>query len=177
MINFNIDNCALEGINLIEASAGTGKTHNISKLFIRILIEKKYTVDEILVVTFTEAATEELKTRIREELKETIKNMDPGIEETLKRLEYALNNFDEASIFTIHGFCRKILQENAFESSNLFDTELISDQSILLKEIIYDFWRIFTSKESPMFLEYIYKSGIKSDHFYNLIKNYISRPY
>ncbi len=177
MINFNIDNCTLEGINLIESSAGTGKTHNISRLFIRILIEKKYTIDKILVVTFTEAATEELRKRIREELKETIKNFNPDNKETINTLEYALNHFDEVSIFTIHGFCRKILQENAFESSNLFDTELISDQNILLKEIIYDFWRIFTSQESPMFLEYIYKSGIKSENFYNLIKNYISRTY
>ena len=177
MINFNVETCTLDGVNLIEASAGTGKTHNISKLFIRLLVEKKLLIENILVVTFTEAATEELRTRIRNELKDTIKSLNPENKETHEILEYAINNFDESSIFTIHGFCRKVLQENAFESSNLFDTELITDQNILLKDIIDDFWRIFTSNESGIFIEYIYKSGINSDTFFNLIRTNIARPF
>ena len=94
MINFNVETCTLDGVNLIEASAGTGKTHNISKLFIRLLLEKKLLIENILVVTFTEAATEELRARIRNELKDTIKSLNPENKETHGILEYAINNFD-----------------------------------------------------------------------------------
>ena len=70
--NFDLLGSPLEGTNLIEASAGTGKTHTIAGLFLRLVVEKKLPVNEILVVTFTEAATEELKDRIRTTLRETI---------------------------------------------------------------------------------------------------------
>ena len=59
----------LEGVNLIEASAGTGKTYTLTSLYIRLLIEQGLLVDQILVVTFTVAATQELKDRIRQRLK------------------------------------------------------------------------------------------------------------
>ena len=61
---FDVLKSPLEGINLIEASAGTGKTNTISQIYLRLLLEKALTVDQILVVTFTEAATEELRTRV-----------------------------------------------------------------------------------------------------------------
>ncbi|MBW2436845.1 MAG: UvrD-helicase domain-containing protein, partial [Deltaproteobacteria bacterium] len=61
-------NCPLEGINLIEASAGTGKTFTIEGLFLRLICERQLQIDQILVVTFTKAATEELKDRIRSKL-------------------------------------------------------------------------------------------------------------
>lgn len=175
MNDFNINTCSLNGINLIEASAGTGKTHNISRLFLRLFLEKGFNLEEILVVTFTEAATEELRSRIRIELTNAIK--DPENKKFITRLEYALTNFDEASVFTIHGFCRKILKENAFESSGLFETELITDQDIILSDIIDDFFRILLAEESSFFLEYIYKNKITSDYFFFLIKNNISKPF
>ena len=65
---FDLLNAPLEGINLIEASAGTGKTYNIEGLFIRLLLEQQLQIDQILVLTFTNAATEELKERIRHKL-------------------------------------------------------------------------------------------------------------
>ena len=68
--NFDLLFNKLEGTNLIEASAGTGKTFTITGIFVRLLIEKGLTVDQILVVTFTEAATNELKERIRNKLRE-----------------------------------------------------------------------------------------------------------
>ena len=65
-------NSPLEGRNLVEASAGTGKTHTITGLFLRLILEKNLSVNEILVVTFTEAATDELKDRIRRKLREAV---------------------------------------------------------------------------------------------------------
>ena len=124
----------LEGRNLIEASAGTGKTYTIANLYLRLLLETQTDVRNILVVTFTEAATKELRERIRRNLTLAYSGLDLPIEdETVKsildqaslmkspddirsRLRKALVSFDEASIFTIHGFCKRLLHDHSFES-------------------------------------------------------------
>jgi len=168
----------LNGINLIEASAGTGKTYTISTLFIRLLLEKNLTIDKILVVTFTEAATEELRDRIRQRLRDTLlafqhnTSEDKIIAELLSKyadqeqvilsLTNALRSFDEASIFTIHSFCKQMLQDNAFASGVLFDVELITDQSYLLHEIVEDFWRQHFYHASQLFLTYALENGYKT---------------
>jgi exodeoxyribonuclease V beta subunit len=166
----------LQGINLIEASAGTGKTYTITTLFIRLILEKNLTVNNILVVTFTEAATEELRDRIRRRLRETLtafQQEDKSDEvlaglmpqdqaqrrDAIFRLTNALRGFDEASIFTIHSFCRQMLQDNAFESGVLFDTELVSDQSHLLREIVEDFWRQEVYEITQLFTTYLLENG------------------
>jgi len=174
MDQFDIINTPLTGTNLIEASAGTGKTYAISGLFVRLIIESKFTADQILVVTFTKAATDELKERIRKKLMEAkeafIKGagVDSFINELVQktdnhkqaadRLHDALVDFDRASIFTIHGFCQRILHENAFETGSLYDTELITDQNSLLLEIAEDFWRKKLYRESPEFINYVLNS-------------------
>ncbi|MGD8724616.1 MAG: UvrD-helicase domain-containing protein, partial [Desulfobacterales bacterium] len=150
-------NTPLEGINLIEASAGTGKTYTIEGLFLRLILERQFQVDQILVVTFTKAATEELKDRIRTKLLQAEKAFTNGesndklLTALLERMPNpgppialihdALVNFDRAPIFTIHGFCARILFEHAFETANLFDTELVSDPSEWEQEVAEDFWR------------------------------------
>ncbi|HNA62003.1 MAG TPA: UvrD-helicase domain-containing protein, partial [Rhabdochlamydiaceae bacterium] len=88
----------LEPRLFLEASAGTGKTFTIEHLVVRLLQETSVTLEQILVVTFTRAATRELKERIRA-------NLDKSVQ------------FDKAQIFTIHGFCQRLLQEFAFEAS------------------------------------------------------------
>ena len=138
--HFDLLNSPLEGTNLVEASAGTGKTYTIAGLFLRLLLEKNLSVDQILVVTFTEAATGELRDRIRAKLREATRAFTSGGSEdlflnelvqkqqdpagSLQRLEAALYAVDLAAIFTIHGFCLRMLHEKAFESGSLFDTEL-----------------------------------------------------
>ncbi len=148
----------LKGIQLIEASAGTGKTYTITILFLRILLEKNLGVDQILVVTFTNAATEELRARVRKTLRESIDILD-GHPSTNTLLSQVLNNFkaesqktaavlndaltrmDEAAIYTIHGFCQRTLQEHAFESGSCFELEFLESEQELLIQIIQDFWR------------------------------------
>lgn len=145
------------GVRLIEASAGTGKTYTIATLYLRLLLEQKRSVREILVVTFTEAATEELRDRIRSRMREALRLLQDGTgeDETLRELvgrltdpkasiEYLSNELtriDEAAIFTIHGFCQRMLQENAFESGAFFDTEFLTDEGEMLAEVVEDFWR------------------------------------
>jgi exodeoxyribonuclease V beta subunit len=165
----------LKGVFLIEASAGTGKTETVSDIFLRLIVLDKRPVNEILVVTFTEAATDELKNRIIKRLRQgldIIRNplvkddrltplfQNAGDPQDIKtRLNAALTCFDEAAIFTIHGFCHKILQENAFESGFLFDLELSSDQRMVIQEIVEDFWRIQTSRLPELFVRHLMGAG------------------
>ncbi len=166
-------NVELNGINLIEASAGTGKTYTIAILFVRLVLEAHIPVDKILVVTFTEAATGELRDRIRKRLAETLIAFETGKtedellqkllqkypqnthEEASSYLKLAIRGFDEAAIYTIHSFCRRTLQDNAFESGILFDLKLIKDQTELLKQIVEDFWRQHIYSANPLFITYL----------------------
>ncbi|MCL1076091.1 exodeoxyribonuclease V subunit beta [Shewanella dokdonensis] len=153
----------LQGAQLIEASAGTGKTYTISGLYLRLLLgigtAAALTCEQILVVTFTNAATEELRERIRSRIRQAYRaclglpESDPFINEllgqlsheqqplALSRLDLALKSLDEAAIFTIHGFCQRVLSDLAFESSLLFDAEFTLDDSEYLHHAVRDFWR------------------------------------
>jgi exodeoxyribonuclease V beta subunit len=177
MTTFDLFAIPLTGTRLIEASAGTGKTYTIAGLFIRLLLEKGMTVDQILVVTYTQAATEELKTRIRSRIAEARDGFVAGgatddlITAFLERfpdhrrahrlLSDALADFDRAAIFTIHGFCQRILHENAFETGNLYDTELITDTRDLHKEIAEDFWRIHFYTAPAEWVSFAAHNGIR----------------
>ena len=154
---FDLLESPLTGTNLIEASAGTGKTYTLAGLFVRLIVEQQFTVNEILVVTYTEAATEELRDRIRRKLKEVKRALAAGHSDdafcgglldkltdrkTAARLiQEALHDFDQAPIFTIHAFCQRMLRENAFESAAPFDLTLMPDISEIEEEIVQDFWR------------------------------------
>ncbi|MFH1083551.1 MAG: UvrD-helicase domain-containing protein [Pseudomonadota bacterium] len=128
---------------LIEASAGTGKTYTIENLVVRLLREQDdVELENILIVTFTEKAASELKIRIREKLEGELD--DPGHHpETLKKLRVSLDEFDRASIHTIHGFCQTILRDFAFENRTPFQSEVINDAPLyeaLLKEQMRKRW-------------------------------------
>src|SRR6478609_2691172 len=107
---FNAETFPLTGRRLIEASAGTGKTYNIANLYLRLLLGDEQraplTVDQILVVTFTRAATSELRGRIREKIElalQEYRKAENG-SQAARLLNAALVCMDEAAIFTIHGF-------------------------------------------------------------------------
>ncbi|MEE2673771.1 MAG: UvrD-helicase domain-containing protein, partial [Myxococcota bacterium] len=129
---------ALQGTSLVEAGAGTGKTHTIVELFARLLIERRLRVSQILVVTYTVAAAAELRGRIRRRLLELASS--PQSESDLEWLVEALRSFDQAAIFTIHGFCQRALQQHAFEIGRAFESELVSDSRALFTEVAQDFW-------------------------------------
>jgi exodeoxyribonuclease V beta subunit len=174
---FHLPSCPLKGTHLIEADAGTGKTYAIVGLYVRLILERALHVREILVVTFTLAATAELKGRIRSKLREALEALtrqesrddllqallaalsDPARKEACERLREALREFDEAAIFTIHGFCQRMLHEHPFESGVPFDTELVTDQRPLQREIIEDFWRIRFYEAPSVLVEYALGQG------------------
>jgi len=172
----------LYGSRLIEASAGTGKTFTIAMLYVRLVLghgesneidtpgacARPLTPPEILVVTFTDAATKELRERIRARLIEAAEAFreDPGevdpddVDGDLlhalrddyppeqwpacaRRLQLAAEWMDEAAVSTIHGWCNRMLSEHAFDSDSLFSQTLVTDQTELRAEVVRDYWRTY----------------------------------
>ena len=158
-----------KGYTLVEASAGTGKTYSITWLVIRLLLEEELETEELLVVTFTIAATEELNSRIRVHINEVLASWPLSDEEAVqaspelrllygrlnelqradapKRLQRALDQFDLAQISTIHGFCGQLLRDFPLESGievGAVQTHLTP----LFEEIAEDFRSIVISQAS-----------------------------
>lgn len=152
----------LQGISLIEASAGTGKTYTIANLYLRHILSGRKP-GEILVVSFTNAATDELSQRIRARLYQALamletatagedeffgclleqqQRLDDSQQQLHKlRLRHALRSMDESAISTIHGFCQSALQDHALLSRRQFESELIADDSSFWEQALKDWWR------------------------------------
>ncbi|MET0083343.1 MAG: exodeoxyribonuclease V subunit beta [Sedimenticola sp.] len=185
----------LEGMNLIEASAGTGKTYTIAGLYLRLLLEKALPVESILVVTFTKAATAELKERLRSRLLAVRDLFDKGVadrgdefgaallarcndyEQCHRLLSRALLDFDRAAIFTIHGFCQRVLGESAFESGQPLHMDLLADEQDLVQEVVDDFWRLNIQDRSAGFLGYLAENGVTPDALAFTFGRHFGRPY
>lgn len=170
---FDVLRVPLDGVSLVEASAGTGKTYAISTLVVRLLLEREMNLAQILVVTFTEAATAELRDRVRRRLQEAVRvcdallrgeittECDPTLTQLVtqqshvglarNRLTAALFQFDSAAIFTIHGFCQRVLRENAFATRVPFEVDLLQDMRPLVEEVLTDYW-LSTLKDAPLSL-------------------------
>lgn len=188
-------NAPLADFNLIEASAGTGKTYTITALYLRLVIEAQIPVNRILVVTYTKAATNELRNRIRnrilqirrafldncaaddDELAAYLLSLSIDREHTMRRLSNALRGFDEASIFTIHGFCQRVLSDNAFDSGLSFNTELVADINAVLQEIVEDFWRREFYPGSPLIVQYFLDQKITPNTLLKQIAPHVGKPY
>ena len=163
---FDAATTPIEGHMLLEASAGTGKTYSLMRVLLRLLVEKGIELDRILVVTFTNAATDELSSRLRSNLTELIEQirlkkngsfndlLDSWEEkkycsaEILEKLQTALNKIAAAAIFTIHGFCQRILQDFVFSSKGNYDFE-IGDDSDAKDKALTTFLRTNLPKAYP----------------------------
>ncbi len=194
--------------NLIEASAGTGKTWNIAALFTRLIVLEHYRVDKILVVTFTKAATAELKNRLRARLDEALdalKNTPKAaqsddllrskctddflfqlLKQSLKkeeqarlelRLKAAISEFDNAAIYTIHGFCQRVLQDFAFLCQVPFQIQL-DEQSAEHQQLVaaQDFWRMRVAP-NPTWAMLAYRHHLTPKSQLAALRKLISRPY
>ena len=153
---------------LLEASAGTGKTYQIAGLVLRLVAEYGLRIERILAITFTNAATAELRDRVRKRLSSALIALErgtadrgdgfvehllslaqPSREQMTAHLRIALRDFDLAAISTIHGFSQRMLSELAFESGQDADLELLSDPTEILEEIVDDeLARFFHSAET-----------------------------
>lgn len=160
----------LSGTQLIEAGAGTGKTWTLAALVLRLLLEKEIPIGRILVVTYTRAATGELAARIRKRLVEALAAFERGAAEEdflaglLARheaqrakalLRLAIESFDEAAIFTIHGFCQRALAECAFEAGHAFERELVPEPGAFLEAVARDAWRRALADASPAWAQWL----------------------
>ena len=161
----------LDGVRLIEASAGTGKTFTLATLVTRLVIERQLRVGQILAVTYTEAATQELRERLRVRLELAARlanevalmptsladDGDAAITRALierqakkenpvalaRRLRQAAREMDLAAVFTIHGFCARALAEHAVEAGQpLLAPELIGSERELIDAVATDLWRV-----------------------------------
>ncbi len=152
----------LFGKHLIEASAGTGKTYNITRIYLRLLLERELSVEQILLVTFTKDATQELRGRIDSFLREALHSWSSlcesdeyfaAIKENVDSdrvaylLKRALLHLDEASIFTIHGFCQRVLSQHAFASGLPFNASLAKDNSDIVIQACQDWYRQLAKQE------------------------------
>jgi len=197
MTSFNAQTIALEGLNIIEASAGTGKTYTLAELYLRLLLEpgqsgQSLSVEQILVVTYTRAATEELRDRLRQKLVDARKELlkDPSDRSFLQnmtdteqcrqasqKLMLAIQSFDQAAIFTIHSFCQRVLSDYAFESGLRFELELIGDDLSLLQSATDDFWRRHVAVADSAFVSYLLSKNESPETLLASIRSLVGKPY
>jgi exodeoxyribonuclease V beta subunit len=197
--------CELSGIRQIEASAGTGKTWNICGLYLRLLLESRLEVQRILVVTFTNAATAELRERIRQRIVDALAWLhaeqagaapsggDDFVERLIARardvlhlpadvivarLELALATFDEAAIFTIHGFCQRALADTPFSAQMPLALDLVRDDAGWVAEAANDFWRrrIAADDLDAALAGHLVASKDSPERFAALLKRHLSKP-
>jgi exodeoxyribonuclease V beta subunit len=138
---------------LIEASAGTGKTYNLAEVYERLVSEQRLAVDRILVTTFTDAATSELRFRLRRRLYERVESEraqgGAGDSSLVAHLEEQLRNFDLAAVHTIHGFCQRTLTTHAFETGMPFAPQFVEADDALKQEIAADLFGTHFYAASP----------------------------
>jgi len=156
---------AAGGRSLIEASAGTGKTWTIAVLYLRLLLERELSPRQIVVTTFTEAAAQELRERLRSKLEWALLHADPRTSpaaapapdeawlrarwadvatrrrDDIARLRLALAEMDVAPINTLHGLCRRVLADYPFACGVTFALGDMVAGETLLDEVAADVWR------------------------------------
>ncbi|MBR7103660.1 MAG: exodeoxyribonuclease V subunit gamma, partial [Lentisphaeria bacterium] len=150
----------LDGVNLVEAAAGTGKTYNIQNIVVRLLLEKDLPIESILITTYTTAAADELKSRLRHVIRSTMeavntrdhsgqggalvqRALEAGLseQEILRKLKRANLDFDKAVIGTLHSFCSRLLKDHAFEGGEDLIWEHLAEPDELLREFAADTFR------------------------------------
>jgi len=190
----------LTGIRLVEASAGTGKTFSLAGLYLRLIVERRLDVREILVMTFTRAATQELRERLRERLARAARiSAEPAHDDrpdaadafaerviaaagedratVAARLRDAATRVDQATITTIHGFAQKAGGENAFESSLPFDRGEQVDDAELLREACADYWRTHVFGGDPRAASAFLQLWSSPEELFGEIEEILRKPH
>ncbi|MEM1089119.1 MAG: exodeoxyribonuclease V subunit beta [Pseudomonadota bacterium] len=163
MQRFDLVNVPLDGWNLLEANAGTGKTYSMCGLFLRLMLERGLSHDQIVTITFTRAATGELRTRLLQtllaarghltEAEDAVSNVDAaedpvrqicrpfrGDDQALQRIDRALRSFDLAPVLTIHSLCQRVLTESSLTSGFNVDATVVDQQREVLGDIVEQAW-------------------------------------
>ena len=190
----------LRGLQLIEASAGTGKTYTICLLYLRLVLEAGHGVESLLVVTFTKAAAAELRERIRSRLVEALAYLEQpsdGVDPMLstlitravdrtgedrlrqgRRIRTALQCFDQAAIFTIHGFCQRALADAPFVAGVPLQTELLQQDDDLRLAVVQDGWRrsLTGGAVSALLLQELVRCGDTPERVADLLQRVQAKP-
>lgn len=183
MSQVDTERAALDTPILVEASAGTGKTHAITTYFVRGILESDLSPEQILVVTYTKAATAELRVRARQRVTQAIEMLDDskypedsltgivadavqrfGADEVEGRLRRALARMDQASILTIHGFCQRLLQDHPLFFGIDFDFDIAEDSRSISLDLAVDFWTTELHDSPSWLLHALGKKNIKVEH-------------
>ena len=186
------------GMTLIEASAGTGKTRELTGIVATLVVEDGRRLDEILVVTFTRAATAELRDRIRDTLRSAHRAVvageaaeasqaaellagwreDAGFEPevAVRRLEAALQDIDRANVLTIHGFCQRVLADLAFDGGFPFGFEVSGDDAEFVARAARDFWRRRMYAASKVLAGYAADHGFRPDDLAAWVGRWRAKP-
>ncbi len=174
----------------IEASAGTGKTYTIENLIFRMLTTRKKKVnekpdgmppylnlDQIVVLTFTEKAVDEIRTRVRHLISNKLKIAGDKLDTELKKhLEFNLNSFDLACIQTIHGWCQLVLTKYAFENRQNLSPEVVNSQNVIRERLNRErrsTWNKLGDQKLRKFLEFLNKNNKLME---NLTRDYSPPP-
>lgn len=195
-LDFDVRQAALEGKNLIEASAGTGKTYSIAVLVLRLIVERSMPLTELLMVTFTKAAVAELQDRVRAfvrlardyargeqiadgviadiVMRATARN---GIETVAQNLEAAVLTLDELSVYTIHGFCQRTLQEFAIETGQSFGATMFTEIEEVVEQELNVYWRKHIATLPTDILELLGFPTLKADMKRRVMEQVNGRQY
>lgn len=193
---FNATQQPLLGVHLIEASAGTGKTYSITLLLLRLIVERGMPIESVLLVTFTEAATLELREKVYQRIQDAFDFLENGGAHTApddaalyekmmervdrnvarRRLAVALHSYDRAQIFTIHGFCQRMLTEHALETGMEFGIELNTSDEEFFDTLVRDFWLAYCADKSPLLIDLFYRNQVGVDRLKSLARTVHSKP-
>ncbi|GAB3262497.1 exodeoxyribonuclease V subunit beta [Chitinimonas naiadis] len=191
---FDALDAPLDDLNLIEASAGTGKTWTIAALYARLVLERRLKPEDILVVTYTKAATAELRGRIRGRLAQLADTFETGREidefnaallaatpteqrqDAAKHLRAAVSGFDAAAVYTIHGFCQRALGEHALMAGLELEREFLADEGELLQSVADAAWKAEVATASPAWLNWLLANRQSPDGWLQALQSYLSQP-
>ena len=189
-------NIPLDRDLLVEASAGTGKTYALTTLVARLIVESAWRIDNLLIVTFTIAATGELRSRVRNVLRDALnvvqgqggrdtqagdlvrrwQNGGLELNRIESRLAVALRDFHRANIMTIHGFCQRALTEFAFDARIPFEYGISGDDYPEVGAALRDFWRESMADEPEALLAFASAQEFRLDDLNDWVANHHAKP-
>jgi len=194
--DFDPSKVTLAQSNLIEASAGTGKTFSIALMAVRLVVEKRIPLEKVLMVTFTKAATAELEDRVRLFIRNALRLARKGVygtdplgmlvagycdteakrADTEALLTQAQIDLDRLNIRTIHGFCQQVMKEYSFETGQVFGAETLSpeEHDRICADAFHEYWRQRVNVMGEDLLRILLDAGLSRDDVYNMVKQGIS---
>jgi len=181
-------------VTLLEASAGAGKTFCMTTIWLRLVLEEGMAARTVLMVTFTRAATVEIRGRLRERLGRLrgllagpecdddedpliarLRGLDVGLEAVRARIDDALGEVDEGTVATIHSFCRSALRQH-IDVTGRWMSETEVDEEALAREVGDDLWSLVASEVRGALFEALLRGGVNAERCRQVVQVAASAP-